>query len=352
MRAFEERVTEQAQTGIKELMIEVAKANAEEAATAEQTNKPSETATKNSIPAKQVQNAKKTLKTTPRPTLGPLQVIVLSGRHGFDRRAVIRDQTWGEGFDLNVHYVVGDKYCPLPANLNQVWTCTPDNQKITQAKKAGIFEPSLLKYRAEEENVQGKLEKEAGITLLDMVDSYRNLTLKVKLGYKYILENYPDARWIAKADDDQFLRFNKMTEYLLNRENHKGDDPINEMIVIGQIRCGSGVMRGGKWAELDYKKGIKNAKYPCFPIGSAGHILSRKAAEYIVDNFDSLHNYQGEDVSIGIWMDRAINEDKLKVKFVKEPLMTNSGVCKDGKQLVVGHNLNAAKMKSCMWKRP
>ena len=204
-------------------------------------------------------------------------------------------------------------------------------------------------YTKEQAVITALLKQEPEMMILDMTDSYRNLTLKVKLGYKKVLENYPKAKWIAKADDDHFVNINRLKNYLTGREKCLKDDPLNKMIVIGKILCGERVIRSHKWAENDYKKGEKGAKYPCFPIGSAGHVLSRKAAEFIVDNFEELHNYQGEDVSVGIWMEQA---EKLgyEVKFVDEDRFRSVhplGGCRDGREFIVGHNLREEQMREC-----
>ena len=56
-----------------------------------------------------------------------------------------------------------------------------------------------------------------------------------------------------------------------------------------------------KWAEDKYKPSM----YPPFPHGSRGHIVGRAIAEYVACNQDELINYQGEDVSLGIWIDES-----------------------------------------------
>ena len=117
-------------------------------------------------------------------------------------------------------------------------------------------------------------------------------------------------------------------------------DP-NQPTVIGGITS-NGVHRSGKWAELNYKP----SKYPKFPIGSVGHILSRSAAKWITDNAGTLFNYQGEDVSIGIWFD----ESPLKgtVNFVDgRQVMTNSGNCNDASKYIIGHDLTEHRIRAC-----
>ena len=114
----------------------------------------------------------------------------------------------------------------------------------------------------------------------------------------------------------------------------------SEYVVIGRIRNGR-VPRTGKWAEPDYKP----SRYPKFPLGSVGHVVSKPVADYISTYSESLFNYQGEDVSIGIWLD----ESPLRSRIIWETSkhMTNHGNCKDTNMWVIGHNIKPATMKKC-----
>ena len=49
--------------------------------------------------------------------------------------------------------------------------------------------------------------------MLPMVDSYQNLTLKVKLGVKWMIEN-TDAKWLLKVDDDVYADLRRLDGYL------------------------------------------------------------------------------------------------------------------------------------------
>ena len=98
--------------------------------------------------------------------------------------------------------------------------------------------------------------------------------------------------------------------------------------------------KGGKWKELRWK-----TKYPKFPSG-AGHVVNRRLANWIVEHGDSLVEYQGEDTSIGIWLDQA----PFNAKFEKNRIFTShGGNCFEAGKHVVGHNIPNSKMKKC-WK--
>lgn len=53
----------------------------------------------------------------------------------------------------------------------------------------------------------------------------------------------------------------------------------------------------GKWAEHEYD----SVTYPPFACGS-GYVLGRSLMDFVVKNKETLHAFQGEDVSLGIWL--------------------------------------------------
>jgi hypothetical protein len=113
------------------------------------------------------------------------------------------------------------------------------------------------------------------------------------------------------------------------------------------------VNREGKWAELAYAK----VYYPYWPQGSAGHVVSRATAKYISDYSESLHRYQGEDVSIGIWMDEAAKKDAknhLKdITYIQAKRMISNGgtqLCGNPKYLMIGHGLSPEEQYDCQLK--
>lgn len=57
------------------------------------------------------------------------------------------------------------------------------------------------------------------------------------------------------------------------------------------------VQKFGKWREDSYN----SITYPPFPCG-AGYVLSMDLVSFIASNMEILHIYQGEDVSLGIWL--------------------------------------------------
>ena len=65
-----------------------------------------------------------------------------------------------------------------------------------------------------------------------------------------------------------------------------------------------------------------------------GHIVSRPVAEYIVEHQDELYNYQGEDVSLGIWMDESPLHASMQ--WITSKHVANKGDCMDPNHWMIG----------------
>lgn len=255
-----------------------------------------------------------------------VMVSVLSRRSAFETRQVIRE-TWASGHN-NVFFAVG-VCCPIPPNDRLTWRCKRAKSTSVEEQSKWDMECAKQDLKIAEEEAKYK-----DIIRMPDIDVYRHLPQKVKFSYKWGLE-HTTAKWFVKTDDDSVVRIDTLGSYLQKTYNS------DEYVVVGRIANGWGVPRSGKWAENNYKP----SKYPKFPLGSVGHVVSKGVATYIVDNSDKLFNYQGEDVSIGIWL----NESPLKseVKWVTSKHMANHGNCKDTGMWVMGHNIKPAKMREC-----
>jgi hypothetical protein len=259
-------------------------------------------------------------------------VMVMSYRYHFDQRRAIR-KTWSKGYH-NVVFLVGNSSCLIPIEFRQEYICevkdndTNDLVLLSQAKYAEYDqELTWLLYR--------EMEEYRDVVILPFTDTYKNLTLKLKYGYAWVVKN-TKAAWILKVDDDTVVFMNNLLHLVHETAN---TDP--GFVIIGSIQHEAKVFRDGKWQELNYKPSF----YPPFPIGSAGHLVSRGIAEYVANNKDKLHDYQGEDVSLGIWISEAPFSSM--VKWITSPLFTNKGNCNLKHFVVVGHSINSLNMKTC-----
>lgn len=255
-----------------------------------------------------------------------LLVGVLSRRE-YDRAAI--RNTWGRGHD-NVVFVLG-ACCRVHPSQRIPWTC----RKKRDAERIARYEHEQAAVCAEQdESISAEAEKHGDIVFMAETDVYRHLPQKVKRFYSWGLEN-TEATWFLKADSDFYVRLDSLMVYLA-----KGGAPSGPT-VFGFITDGWGVPRKGKWAEKTYRK----RKYPKFPLGSAGHIVDRTVALFVSNNSASLFDYQGEDVSMGIWLDES--PFSKAVRWVNSKHMVNSGNCFDRTKFVVGHDVSDEKKRWC-----
>eukprot|EP01048_Picozoa_sp_COSAG05_P020530 COSAG05_NODE_3509_length_2019_cov_1.798437_1_plen_136_part_10 len=135
--------------------------------------------------------------------------------------------------------------------------------------------------KQEDERLDAEQAAHGDLARMPGIDAYSTLPEKVKFMYEFGVA-HTEGKWFVKADDDSAVRVDSISKWLKEQVSSGKLDP-NQPTVIGGITS-NGVHRSGKWAELNYKP----SKYPKFPIGSVGHILSRSAAKWITDNAGTL----------------------------------------------------------------
>jgi Galactosyltransferase len=284
-------------------------------------------------------------------------VLVLSAEYQFTKRQAIRE-TWAKGHD-NVYFVIGHSNCQ-DLNVNNTTTTTTT---LTSAGDGIVpacrnIRHAFLHY--EQQAFQDLLE-------VPMQEFYQGLPDKLIYSYQWTLQNVPQTvQWIIKVDDDMFARVSSLEHYLDRFNPHRA-------ILIGKINDQSGVHKTGKWADLDYP----HLRYPYWPQGSSGHVVSRATAAYLASHDTELFRYQGEDVSLGIWLQEAVDfpspitattttttttyaagdggkepwESPFWVTYIDaRAFMTNQGAarCADPHQLIVGHALSVEDLQNCV----
>uniref|UniRef100_A0A8C5P500 Hexosyltransferase n=1 Tax=Jaculus jaculus TaxID=51337 RepID=A0A8C5P500_JACJA len=154
-------------------------------------------------------------------------------------------------------------------------------QRLTDHRRNLREEDALLK---EESSTYGD------IVFVDVVDTYRNVPAKLLNFYRWTVET-TSFGLLLKTDDDCYIDleavFNRIAQKNLNGPN----------FWWGNFRLNWAVDRTGKWQELEYP----SPAYPAFACGS-GYMISRDVVEWLAGNSGRLKTYQGEDVSMGIWM--------------------------------------------------
>ncbi|XP_061847011.1 UDP-GalNAc:beta-1,3-N-acetylgalactosaminyltransferase 2 isoform X2 [Colius striatus] len=96
---------------------------------------------------------------------------------------------------------------------------------------------------------------------------------------------------LLKTDDDCYIDLEAVFDRIMQK---KLDRPN---IWWGNFRLNWAVDRTGKWQELEYP----SPAYPAFACGS-GYVISKDIVQWLATNSQRLKTYQGEDVSMGIWM--------------------------------------------------
>ena len=267
-----------------------------------------------SLPAKRTNY---TLSTTPKPTNeSNLAVIVMTGRSNFDRRQVIRE-TWAKAHN-NVYFIIGGP--------------EPDNHVDKD-----MSDPNSTSSRLFQE------QKQHG-DMLDTVhpDTYKGLPYKLHYAIQWI-GRHPGTRhiqWVLKVDDDVVARLNTLQYYVLRKFN-----PSTPM-VIGRMEPNSTPHRKGKWAE-DPQMLLET--YPPWAYGSTGYVMSRAVIDYVTSE-RSLYYYQGEDVSLGLWL----YESPMDVTFIDSPdfNIEKSQWYNHKYSVVIGHNLSVETIREVFetWK--
>jgi hypothetical protein len=270
-------------------------------------------------------------------------MLVLSAEYQYTKRQAIRE-TWGQGHD-NVYFVIGHSNC------QDTTTTTNNNHNNGGTGAAGgrgsrlFSKPKTttttcrnLRHMAlyhEQVLYQDLLE-------VPMEEYYQGLPDKIVYSYQWTLQHLPDVDWMVKIDDDMFARVTSLEEYL-DKYNP------NHHMVIGQVIDRSPVNRDGKWAERHYPPLF----YPWWPQGSAGHVVSRAIAIYVATHDAELFRYQGEDVSLGIWLQEATDVyhhlDHVTYIQASPSLISNKGPtsCANRKTLMVGHDFSVEGLQHC-----
>ncbi|XP_066473120.1 UDP-GalNAc:beta-1,3-N-acetylgalactosaminyltransferase 2 isoform X1 [Tiliqua scincoides] len=155
--------------------------------------------------------------------------------------------------------------------------------------------PERLVYhirKLEEEDALLKEESNTfdDIVFVDVVDTYRNVPSKLLNFYRWTVEA-ASFNVLLKTDDDCYIDL----EAVFNRIELKNLGRPNTW--WGNFRLNWAVDRTGKWQELEYP----SPAYPAFACGS-GYVISKDIVEWLASNSERLKIYQGEDVSMGIWM--------------------------------------------------
>lgn len=148
----------------------------------------------------------------------------------------------------------------------------------------------LITMQEEEALLQKESATYQDIVFVDVVDTYRNVPSKLLHFYRWVGETF-SFDLLLKTDDDCYIDMENVFESIVRKKLHQPN------VWWGNFRLNWAVDRTGKWQELEYR----SVAYPAFACGS-GYVISKDIVEWLANNAERLKTYQGEDVSMGIWM--------------------------------------------------
>ncbi|RXN09400.1 UDP- c:beta-1,3-N-acetylgalactosaminyltransferase 2 [Labeo rohita] len=170
--------------------------------------------------------------------------------------------------------------------------------------RAGRQRIRAAQLREEDQALREESIRHGDMVFVDVVDTYRNVPLKLLQFYKWLVLHpitsqtsfsrsvgNADFNLLLKTDDDCYIDVDAV---LLKTERKRLSQ---SSLWWGNFRQNWAVDRVGKWQELEYA----SPAYPAFACGS-GYVVSRDLVEWLASNAQHLKAYQGEDVSMGIWM--------------------------------------------------
>ncbi|XP_078484112.1 UDP-GalNAc:beta-1,3-N-acetylgalactosaminyltransferase 2 [Ciona intestinalis] len=189
-------------------------------------------------------------------------------------------------------------YGPIIPALFQFYLQDENSIKALKAEKKKQFDSWEERNRKIDTQLKEEVSLHKDVLLvpnvktkptLPLTDVYRNLPLKLLAFFKWTTENV-HCEFVGKIDDDSFVDINNILQ-VIKRSG------VKENSWFGSFRGDIPVARWGKWAELAYTANI----YPAFAYGG-GYVITSDIALWLATNAQMLHPYQGEDVSMGIWL--------------------------------------------------
>lgn len=148
----------------------------------------------------------------------------------------------------------------------------------------------VQKKRSSELQQESSLYKD--MLFIDAVDTYRNLPEKLLQSLQWLYMNI-NVNYIMKTDDDCYVNVPLVVRKLQQMRSAN----LTQRVWLGNFRKMWAVYDHGKWAEHNYNA----LTYPWFACGS-GYIISSDIGAYLTSAHPHLHRFQGEDVSMGIWL--------------------------------------------------
>ena len=126
-------------------------------------------------------------------------ILVHSARHHFEYRQRIRD-TWG-----SVH-------------AHGIW-------RFRTVFMLGSNLAPTARALSTSQQIQEEVATHGDVIFASFHDSYRNMTVKHLMGYKWVAEHCPEARWVLKTDDDMFINPYALVKLFLEKQKRASKTP-------------------------------------------------------------------------------------------------------------------------------
>eukprot|EP00039_Didymoeca_costata_P001004 m.48755 g.48755 ORF g.48755 m.48755 type:complete len:330 (+) comp10583_c0_seq3:117-1106(+) len=198
-----------------------------------------------------------------------LFIMIMTSPNSFARRKAMRETwlTYGNKNAFQYRFIIGIK------NLDQ-----------------GML--NLLDKEQAEYNDLGFLK--------DFQEGFQRLTQKLIASLEWSTTQFGPIQFLLKADDDTFVRLDKIIPELENVPPSQQDK-----LYWGYFDGRAEVHKWGKYAEKDWH--VCDHYLP-YALGG-GYVLSGRLVKYVAKNKNMLVTFGAEDVSMGLWM-AALNVTK------------------------------------------
>ena len=125
------------------------------------------------------------------------------------------------------------------------------------------------------------------------MDTYRNLTMKTIMGYRWLSEHCANADYLVLRDEDYRFNFGNLFNYLKSQKE-------NDSIFVGHlIENGADIKRDPKHKWYLSKEEYPEKTFPPYFPGGA-NIVSIAIAKKMASNFNLVNIIKIEDVYIGL----------------------------------------------------
>ena len=181
-----------------------------------------------------------------------------------------------------------------------------------------------------ENNVHNDIIKE------DFIDTYKNLTYKTLMGFKWIVTYCPTAKYVLKTDDDMYINIPNFMDYLKTSgtelENQVGGSCEKIASPIRNV--------GSKWYAS--KESYKEKRFPGYCSGT-GYITSINVVNKIFAVSPKIPFFHLEDIYVGLCLRKIGGTVRPLKGFNRGRVQLNACLYK-GKTMFTSHGVTPKQM--------